>query len=177
MDDEQPPTSHVTIPEEETQGNNDSQTPSRLTAPAIARTDSSSASSDGNPSHTTTIHAPVPTRPRLPNRKSSGTIIVPRDSEEASRPMETRLDPGDVRAMSPRRTSEDLEQLGRQTRAEVRKHAKMLQDSLLMIFHRIQAVKEEHDKLDNNNKFLQKYIGDLMTTSKITSTGGGRGKK
>jgi short coiled-coil protein len=53
----------------------------------------------------------------------------------------------------------------------------MLQDSLLMIFHRIQAVKEEHDKLDNNNKFLQKYIGDLMTTSKITSTGGGRGKK
>lgn len=91
--------------------------------------------------------------------------------------METRLDPGDVRAMSPRRTSEDLEQLGRQTRAEVRKHARMLQDSLLMIFNRIQAVKEEHDKLDNNNKFLQKYIGDLMTTSKITSTGGGRGKK
>ncbi|KIH94052.1 bzip transcription factor [Sporothrix schenckii 1099-18] len=176
MDDEQPPTSHITIPEEEAQGT-DSQTASRPTAPAIERSDSSSTSSDGNTTHANTIHAPVPTRPRLPNRKSSGTIIVPRDSEEASRPIETRLDPGDVRAMSPRRTSEDLEQLGRQTRAEVRKHAKMLQDSLLMIFHRIQAVKEEHDKLDNNNKFLQKYIGDLMTTSKITSTGGGRGKK
>jgi hypothetical protein len=45
-----------------------------------------------------------------------------------------------------------------------------------MIFNRIEAVKEEHDKLDNNNKFLQKYIGDLMSTSKITATGG-RGKK
>lgn len=45
-----------------------------------------------------------------------------------------------------------------------------------MIFNRIEAVKEEHDKLDSNNKFLQKYIGDLMSTSKITSTGG-RGKK
>ncbi|CAK7200926.1 hypothetical protein SEUCBS139899_003626 [Sporothrix eucalyptigena] len=179
MDDEQTPAAHVTIHEEGSQNANEISEPaSRPTAPAIARTDSSSASSDGSPTQsTTTIHAPVPTRPRLPNRKSSGTMVVNRDSEEASRPMETRLDPGDVRAMSPRRTSEDLEQLGRQTRAEVRKHAKMLQDSLLMIFHRIQAVKEEHDKLDNNNKFLQKYIGDLMTTSKITSTGGGRGKK
>ncbi|CAK7238650.1 MAG: hypothetical protein STHCBS139747_000068 [Sporothrix thermara] len=141
MDEEQPPAAHTTIYEEESQNNQSGKTSEHATAPAIARTDSSSASSDGNPSQsTTTIHAPVPTRPRLPSRKSSGTIIVPRDSEEASRPMETRLDPGDVRAMSPRRTSEDLEQLGRQTRAE-------------------------------------KYIGDLMTTSKITSTGGGRGKK
>jgi hypothetical protein len=50
------------------------------------------------------------------------------------------------------------------------RHAKALQDSLLTIFHKIEAVKEEHDKLDNNNKFLQRYIGDLMTTSKITAT-------
>ena len=50
------------------------------------------------------------------------------------------------------------------------RHAKALQESLVTIFNRIEAVREEHDKLDNNNKFLQKYIGDLMTTSKITST-------
>ena len=49
------------------------------------------------------------------------------------------------------------------------RHAKALQDSLLALFHRIEAVKEEHNKLDNNNKFLQKYIGDLMSTSKITA--------
>ena len=55
------------------------------------------------------------------------------------------------------------------------RHALALQNSLIMIFNRIEAVKEEHDKLDNNNKFLQKYIGDLMSTSKITA--GGRGRK
>jgi hypothetical protein len=57
------------------------------------------------------------------------------------------------------------------------RHARLLQQSLLEIFNRIEAVKEEHDKLDNNNKFLQKYIGDLMSTSKITSTGAGSRKK
>ncbi|CAK7272945.1 hypothetical protein SEPCBS57363_005403 [Sporothrix epigloea] len=172
MDDGPPPAAHTTIYEGESLTQSDCAMP-----PTVARTDSSASHDSTLSQPTTTIQAPIPTRPRLPSRKSSGTIIVPRDSEEASRPMETRLDPGDVRAMSPRRTSEDLEQLGRQTRAEVRKHAKMLQDSLLMIFYRIQAVREEHDKLDNNNKFLQKYIGELMTTSKITSTGSGRGKK
>jgi len=56
-------------------------------------------------------------------------------------------------------------------------HAKNLHASLLEIFQRIEAVKEEHDKLDSNNKFLQKYIGDLMSTSKITAAGGGGGSK
>ncbi len=32
-----------------------------------------------------------------------------------------------------------------------RRHAKALQDSLLTIFNRIEAVQEEHDKLDNHN--------------------------
>jgi hypothetical protein len=78
--------------------------------------------------------------------------------------------------MSPRRTSEDIDRLGKEAREELRRHAKALQDSLLTIFNRIEAVREEHDKLDNNNKFLQKYIGDLMSTSKITAQGT-RGKK
>ena len=56
------------------------------------------------------------------------------------------------------------------------RHARALQESLLLLFNRIEAVKEEHDKLDSNNKFLQKYIGDLMSTSKITATGS-RGRK
>ncbi|OAA53914.1 bzip transcription factor [Niveomyces insectorum RCEF 264] len=177
MDDE--PAAHATIQEEQPRQLQDSAQvpPQILHASNTDPVDSCSSSSDEHVS-SPPIQAPVPTRPRLLSRKSSGTIIVPRDSEEASRPMETRMDPGDVRAMSPRRTNEDLEILGRQTRAEVQKHAKMLQDSLLMIFHRIQAVKEEHDKLDSNNKFLQKYIGDLMTTSKITASGSSsRGKK
>ena len=57
------------------------------------------------------------------------------------------------------------------------RHAKTLQKSLSEIFNRIEAVKEEHDKLDNNNKFLQKYIGDLMSSSNITASGSGGRKK
>jgi short coiled-coil protein len=57
------------------------------------------------------------------------------------------------------------------------RHAKFLHESLLEIFNRIDAVKQEHDKLDNNNKFLQKYIGDLMSTSKITASGSSGRKK
>lgn len=78
--------------------------------------------------------------------------------------------------MSPRRNSEDLDKMGREAREELHRHARALQESLLLLFNRIEAVKEEHDKLDSNNKFLQKYIGDLMSTSKITATGT-RGRK
>lgn len=78
--------------------------------------------------------------------------------------------------MSPRRTSEDIDKMGKEAREEMRRHAQALQESLITIFNRIEAVREEHDKLDNNNRFLQKYIGDLMSTSKITASGS-RGKK
>lgn len=95
-------------------------------------------------------------------------MIVPRESDIG--PIDTVPGPDDVRAMSPRRTSEDIESLGKEAREELQRHAKALQDSLIVLFNRIEAVKEEHDKLDNHNKFLQKYIGDLMTTSKITAS-------
>lgn len=88
--------------------------------PDMSRSDSSDASSVDQ-THTPQIVAPVPVRPRLPSRKSSGTIIVPRESVEAVEPTEMRIDPGDVRAMSPRRTSEDLEALGREARDELRR--------------------------------------------------------
>ncbi|KAH8675561.1 hypothetical protein BX600DRAFT_507787 [Xylariales sp. PMI_506] len=135
------------------------------------RSDSESGSSSAEQE----IRMPVPMRPKLPSRKSSGTLIVPRDSSQVG-PIPSYIEPGDVRAMSPRRTSEDLESMGREAREELRRHAKALQDSLHMLFDRIEAVKSEHDKLDNNNKFLQKYIGDLMSTSKITASGP-RGRK
>jgi hypothetical protein len=117
-----------------------------------------------------TMHQPIPVRPRLPSRKSSGPLVVPRDSSAVG-PIDAHFGPDDVRAMSPRRTSEDIDRMGRAARDEMRRHAKLMQDSLMTIFNRIEAVKDEHDKLNNNNKFLQKYIGDLMSTSKITATG------
>ncbi|KAI9903505.1 hypothetical protein N3K66_000034 [Trichothecium roseum] len=135
----------------------------------FARSDSSASTpSDTNEP---AIQAPIPTRPRLPSRKSSGPLVVPRDSSAVG-PVESHFGPDDVRAMSPRRTSEDIDKMGKEAREELRRHAKALQESLLTIFNRIEAVREEHDKLDSNNKFLQKYIGDLMSTSKITASGG-----
>lgn len=136
----------------------------------IERSDSSASTtpSDQNDDDIGIQH-PIPIRPRLPSRRSSGPLVVPRDSSAVG-PIDAEYGPDDVRSMSPRRTSEDIDKLGKEAREELRRHAKALQDSLLTIFNRIEAVREEHDKLDNNNKFLQKYIGDLMSTSKITAS-------
>ncbi|QPH16106.1 hypothetical protein C2857_000660 [Epichloe festucae Fl1] len=147
----------------------------------IERSDSSVSSDTsenndvGNTAPRPVIHHPMPTRPRLPSRKSSGPLAVPRDSSAVG-PVDAQFGPDDVRAMSPRRTGEDIDKMGKEAREEMRRHAKLLQESLITIFNRIEAVREEHDKLDSNNKFLQKYIGDLMSTTKITATGS-RGKK
>lgn len=81
----------------------------------IVRSDSSS--SDNNEP---VIHQPIPTRPRLPSRKSSGPLVVPRDSSEVG-PVESHFGPDDVRAMSPRRTSEDIDKLGKEAREELRR--------------------------------------------------------
>lgn len=88
--------------------------------PDMSRSDSSGASSDSD-AQSPQIIAPVPVRPRLPSRQSSGTIIVPRDSVNAGESTDTWLDSRDVRTMSPRRTSEDIEALGREARDELRR--------------------------------------------------------
>ncbi|CAI4216094.1 unnamed protein product [Parascedosporium putredinis] len=140
-----------------------------VTTPSEATSSSNSSSASNDADHLR-IHAPVPQRPRLLSRKSSGPLVIPREDDVG--PVDIQFGPDDVRAMSPRRTSEDIEAMGREAREELRRQAKALQDSLLAIFQQIEAVREEHDKLDSNNKFLQKYIGDLMSTSKITAIDG-----
>jgi hypothetical protein len=149
-------------------------------------------------------------RPKLHTRKSSGTIIVPRDDPNIE-PHEEHYDEGDARTMSPRRSSEEVERLeegARQTMIEcvvfnlflvvslltLDSQAKALQASLLDIVERVESVKAEHEKLEGGNKFLQsyvttfltdscsssltilRYIGELMQTSKITSSGGAKNK-
>lgn len=116
-------------------------------------------------------------------------------SQDTSEPVETTIELDDLRAMSPRMTSEEVEALEREIHTELRRlvetmgsavnascirgwplwelltdvcscgsrHARALQDSLLLIFNLIEAVKEGHEKLDSNNKVLQKYIGDLTS--------------
>ncbi|PQE10094.1 bZIP transcription factor protein [Rutstroemia sp. NJR-2017a BVV2] len=181
--------------------------PSPDDSPSMANSSTSSSmdeSGGSTPANSSTCHTPTLKRPKLGTRKSSGTIIVPREHPRVElKEGDEVFDEDDARAMSPRRNSEDLEKMSQDARAQLNeyvwassnirnwlrrryrnanksrftRHARLLQQSLLEIFNRIEAVKEEHDKLDNNNKFLQKYIGDLMSTSKITSTGAGSRKK
>ncbi|KAJ4017447.1 hypothetical protein NW761_015000 [Fusarium oxysporum] len=71
----------------------------------------------------------------------------------------TKLD--GMRAMSPRMASDDVEALKREIHAGLHRHAKALQDSLLLISNRIEAIKKGNERLDSNNEFLHKSIKDL----------------
>lgn len=114
-------------------------------------------------------------------------MIVSR--EAASNVVDDDLEDGDVRTMSPRRNSHEVDKLGEAARRDLIEQAKVLQTSLQAIVDRVEAVKSEHEKLEGGNKFLQsyvsiaittlqchaltlpsRYIGELMQTSKITST-------
>lgn len=67
--------------------------------------------------------------------------------------------------------------MGQDARQALIEQAKALQASLMEIVDRVEVVKNEHEKLEGGNRFLQSYIGELMQTSKITSTGAGKGAK
>src|SRR4051812_19611512 len=71
---------------------------------------SSSSSSSINETNTTGRQ-----RPKLDSRKSSGTIIVDRNDPQIELKDEV-YDDDDARAMSPRRTSEDVERIGQEAR-------------------------------------------------------------
>ncbi|RMZ16152.1 hypothetical protein D0860_01205 [Hortaea werneckii] len=107
-------------------------------------------------------------RPKLGSRKSSGSMIVSR--EQATTVVESDIEEGDVRTMSPRRNSAEVDKLEEQARKDLIEQAKVLQTSLQAIVDRVEEVKSEHEKLEGGNKFLQSYIGELMQTSKITSS-------
>ncbi|KAK7540870.1 uncharacterized protein J3D65DRAFT_616769 [Phyllosticta citribraziliensis] len=56
-------------------------------------------------------------RPKLGSRKSSGTIIIPRDSPQVELgEEEEEYDENDARTMSPRRTSEEIEKISQEAR-------------------------------------------------------------
>lgn len=60
------------------------------------------------------------------------------------------------------------------TRITFSRQAKSLQSSLQALAERIEAVKSDHDRLENENKFLQDYIGGLtrnMTKNEIVRSG------
>lgn len=72
---------------------------------------SSSSISDGEPERGRSRTG----RPRMPGRKPSASILVPRDHPEIEIE-EEEFPPDDARAMSPRRDSADVERLGKEAR-------------------------------------------------------------
>lgn len=95
-------------------------------------------------------------RPKIGSRKSSGTMIVSRES--ATTVVDPDFDENDVRTMSPRRNSEEVDKLGEEARRDLIEQAKTLQKSLQQIVDRVETVKTEHEKLEGGNKFLQSCV-------------------
>jgi hypothetical protein len=95
-------------------------------------------------------------RPKLGSRKSSGTMIVSRDAPTTV--VDSDFEDDDVRAMSPRRNSEEVDKLGEDARRDLIEQAQILQTSLQAIVDRVETVKSEHEKLEGGNKFLQSYV-------------------
>ncbi|KAI9874106.1 MAG: hypothetical protein M1830_010186 [Pleopsidium flavum] len=115
-------------------------------------------------------------RPKLSSRKSSGTNIIPRDHPHVEL-QDEQFAADDARAMSPRRNSEDVEKLSQETRRSLQANAQTLQSSLAALAERIDSVKQEHDKLENENKFLQDYIGGLTRTMSRNDLTSSKGRK
>lgn len=80
-------------------------------------------------------------------------MIVPR--EQSTTVVDDEIEEGDVRTMSPRRNSEEVDRLGEAARRDLIEQAKTLQTSLQAIVDRVETVKTEHQKLEGGNKFLQ----------------------
>jgi len=80
-------------------------------------------------------------------------MIVPRDGPTTVD--EAEIDEDDVRSMSPRRNSTEVDELGEAARKDLIEQARTLQTSLQAIVDRVEEVKSEHEKLEGGNKFLQ----------------------
>lgn len=109
-------------------------------------------------------------RPKIGSRKSSGSMIVSR--EDSRTIVDDVPDPGDVRSMSPRRNSAELDQLGEDARRDLLAQARTLQASLQAIVERVESVKSEHEKLEGGNKFLQSYVSyHVKDSERVMLTG------
>ena len=99
------------------------------------------------------------------NNKSTDTIPFSRKLE-ASSVIVTSNEPPE-RCTSPRRDNVAIERIGREKVLVLRQEAQLMQDSLSDILERLATIKEDYERLSNENRFLQDYIGNLMATSNI----------
>ncbi len=91
-----------------------------------ASSSSSSVHEDGggtNPHPNPPASDGQPKRPRLHSRKSSGTIIVPREHPRVElKEGDEVFDEDDARAMSPRRSSQDLEKISEDAKLQLNEY-------------------------------------------------------
>ncbi len=81
---------------------------------------------------------------------------MPRDQPQPqASTAEASLDSRDVRAMSPRRSSGEVDQLGETARRDLMDRAAVLQLSLQALVERVEEVRSEHERLEGGNRFLQ----------------------
>ncbi|KAL8661402.1 MAG: hypothetical protein Q9202_005644 [Teloschistes flavicans] len=98
-------------------------------------------------------------RPKLVQRKSSGTIIIPRDAPTQGPKRE--FPPDDARAMSPRRSTEETEMMVKTARLSLENRAKEMQSGLEALAAQVDTVRQNCDSLEGNNQALQEAIGDM----------------
>lgn len=130
------------------------------TAPSPSHSPLASPSSDSSTVASEDEKPRLAARPKLGSRKSSGSMIVPRD--QAQTDVHDDIEEGDVRAMSPRRSSQEVDKLGEAARKDLIEQAKVLQTSLQAIVDRVEEVKSEHEKLEGGNKFLQSFVNPRL---------------
>ncbi|KAL9629915.1 MAG: hypothetical protein Q9204_005008 [Flavoplaca sp. TL-2023a] len=98
-------------------------------------------------------------RPKIMSRKSSGTIIVPREAPTQAPPQD--FPPDDARAMSPRRSSEETDKMLVNARQSIERRAQDMQSGLEAIATQIETVSKNCESLDKQNQALQDAIGDM----------------
>ncbi|KAI4205881.1 MAG: hypothetical protein LQ350_000066 [Teloschistes chrysophthalmus] len=98
-------------------------------------------------------------RPKLVQRKSSGSIIIPRTAPTIG--PKVVYPPDDARAMSPRRSVEENEEIVKTARQSLENRVKQMQSGLAAIAAEVESVSANCDSLEGNNLALQQAIGDM----------------
>ncbi|MCJ1476341.1 hypothetical protein MMC13_005007 [Lambiella insularis] len=107
-------------------------------------------------------------------RPASPSMIVPADHPGVDE--EEAYPPDDARAISPQRTTEGAEEMGRDARLSVQKHARQAQQRLIEIAESIELIRQDHERLERQNQALQDYIGGLTRSMSKNDIGAASSK-
>ncbi|MCJ1401906.1 hypothetical protein MMC11_005123 [Xylographa trunciseda] len=105
---------------------------------------------------------------------SPSSMIIPADQPTVDN--QDTFEPDDARAMSPRRSSAECDEMSNAARLSVREHARQAQLGLLEIAESIELVRHDHDRLERQNLALQDYIGGLTRSMSKNDIGAVSGK-